>query len=77
MNLAIFFDGTWIEPNGSNQRLAAFHARIADAATEDALLRGVGTSGKRLFSFTDKLLGGTFGDGLSAKRALCMAGAQP
>ncbi|KMZ11772.1 Peptidoglycan binding domain protein [Candidatus Burkholderia humilis] len=76
MNLAIFFDGTWNEPNDKTNAFLLFN--LAKETDDQARLyvQGVGTQGKGLFSFADKILGGAFGDGFSeniktAYRWLC------
>jgi uncharacterized protein (DUF2235 family) len=76
MNLAIFFDGTWNEPNDRTNAFLLFNLAKETGDQARLYVQGVGTQGKGLFSFADKILGGAFGDGLSrniktAYRWLC------
>ncbi|SAL45298.1 hypothetical protein AWB67_01901 [Caballeronia terrestris] len=65
MNFAIFFDGTWNEPNDRTNAWLLFQKTPVTAQQKTCYVQGVGTQGQGLFALADKLLGGAFGDGLS------------
>lgn len=65
MNLAIFFDGTWNEPNDRTNAYLLYKLAPETDQQETLYVPGVGTQGKGLFALADKFLGGAFGDGLS------------
>ncbi|SAL04879.1 hypothetical protein AWB78_07174 [Caballeronia calidae] len=66
MNLAIFFDGTWNEPNDRTNAYLLYKLAPETDQQETLYVAGVGTQDKGLFSLANKFLGGAFGDGLSA-----------
>ena len=65
MNLAIFFDGTWNEPNDRTNAYLLYKLAPETDQQETFYVAGVGTQGKGLFALADKFLGGAFGEGLS------------
>jgi len=65
-NLAIFFDGTWNEPNDRTNAYELYKAAPETSTQETLYIEGVGTQGQGLWAAIDKFLGGAFGAGLSA-----------
>ncbi|SAL03766.1 DUF2235 domain-containing protein [Caballeronia ptereochthonis] len=65
MNLAIFFDGTWNEPNDRTNAYLLYKLAPETDQQETFYVPGVGTQGNGLFALANKFLGGAFGDGLS------------
>jgi uncharacterized protein (DUF2235 family) len=65
MNLAIFFDGTWNEPNDRTNAYLLYKLAPETDQQETFYVPGVGTQGNGLFALANKYLGGAFGDGLS------------
>ncbi|GAB5100062.1 DUF2235 domain-containing protein [Caballeronia sp. GACF4] len=65
MNLAIFFDGTWNEPNDRTNAYLLYKLAPETDEQETLYVQGVGTQGNGLFALASKFLGGAFGDGLS------------
>lgn len=65
-NLAIFFDGTWNEPNDRTNAYALYMAAPETESQETLYVEGVGTKGQGIWSAIDRFLGGAFGVGLSA-----------
>ncbi|MGE8633389.1 MAG: phospholipase effector Tle1 domain-containing protein, partial [Achromobacter piechaudii] len=65
-NLAIFFDGTWNEPNDRTNVYELYKAAPETSTQETLYIEGVGTQGQGLWAALDKFLGGAFGAGLSA-----------
>jgi uncharacterized protein (DUF2235 family) len=65
MNLAIFFDGTWNEPNDRTNAYLLYKLAPETDQQETFYVPGVGTQGQGLFALANKFLGGAFGDGLS------------
>jgi uncharacterized protein (DUF2235 family) len=66
MRLAIFFDGTWNEPNDRTNAYLLYKLAPETDDQETLYVPGVGTQGNGLFALANKFLGGAFGDGLSA-----------
>lgn len=64
--LALFFDGTWNEPNDRTNAYLLYKLAPETDDQETLYVPGVGTQGNGLFSLANKFLGGAFGDGLSA-----------
>ncbi|MBY4899154.1 DUF2235 domain-containing protein [Cupriavidus sp. AU9028] len=65
-NLAVFFDGTWNEPNDRTNVHALYRAATDNDHQDTRYIEGVGTKGQGLWSAIDRLAGGAFGAGLSA-----------
>jgi uncharacterized protein (DUF2235 family) len=65
-NLAIFFDGTWNEPNDRTNAYTLYQCALEIAGQETLYVEGVGTKGRGLWAAIDKFAGGAFGAGLSA-----------
>jgi uncharacterized protein (DUF2235 family) len=65
-NLAVFFDGTWNEPNDRTNVYELYKAAPETSTQETVYIEGVGTQGQGLWSAIDKFMGGAFGAGLSA-----------
>ncbi|KIG11336.1 DUF2235 domain-containing protein [Caballeronia concitans] len=63
--LALFFDGTWNEPNDRTNAYLLYKLAPETDDQETLYVPGVGTQGNGLFSLANKFLGGAFGDGLS------------
>jgi uncharacterized protein (DUF2235 family) len=66
MKLAVFFDGTWNEPNDRTNVYSLFKRVPDDDQQETYYIEGVGTEGKGLWDSLKRYTGGAFGDGLSA-----------
>lgn len=65
-NLAVFFDGTWNEPNDRTNAYALYQSALEAEGQETLYIEGVGTKGRGLWAALDKFAGGAFGAGLSA-----------
>ena len=65
-NLAVFFDGTWNEPNDRTNVYELYKAAPETSTQETLYIEGVGTQGQGLWTAIDKFVGGAFGAGLSA-----------
>ena len=65
-NLAVFFDGTWNEPNDRTNVYELYKAAPETSTQETLYIEGVGTQGQGLWAAIDKFMGGAFGAGLSA-----------
>lgn len=65
-NLAVFFDGTWNEPNDRTNVYELYKAAPETSTQETLYIEGVGTQGQGLWAAIDKFAGGAFGAGLSA-----------
>lgn len=66
MKLALFFDGTWNEPNDRTNAYLLYKLAPEMDDQETLYVQGVGTQGDGLFALANKFFGGAFGDGLSA-----------
>nr|WP_315591679.1 DUF2235 domain-containing protein [uncultured Cupriavidus sp.] len=64
-NLAVFFDGTWNEPNDKTNAYDLYKAALETDDQRTRYIQGVGTQGHGVWSSIDKYLGGAFGAGLS------------
>ncbi|CAG9171462.1 DUF2235 domain-containing protein [Cupriavidus respiraculi] len=65
-NLAVFFDGTWNEPNDRTNAYTLYRSALETDGQETFYVEGVGTKGRGLWAAIDKFAGGAFGAGLSA-----------
>ncbi|SSW64506.1 DUF2235 domain-containing protein [Achromobacter agilis] len=65
-NLAVFFDGTWNEPNDRTNAYELYKAAPETSTQETLYIEGVGTQGQGLWAAMDRFMGGAFGAGLSA-----------
>jgi uncharacterized protein (DUF2235 family) len=65
MNLALFFDGTWNEPNDRTNAYLLYQITPEKGDQETYYVPGVGTRGQGVFGLAERFLGGAFGDGLS------------
>jgi uncharacterized protein (DUF2235 family) len=65
-NLAVFFDGTWNEPNDKTNIHLLHQSALTTSSQLTDYIEGVGTKGDGIWNALDKLTGGAFGAGLSA-----------
>ncbi|AZG17328.1 DUF2235 domain-containing protein (plasmid) [Cupriavidus pauculus] len=65
-NLAVFFDGTWNEPNDRTNVYELYKSALECDDQEVRYIEGVGSQGGGIWAAMDKFAGGAFGAGLSA-----------
>ena len=56
-NLAVFFDGTWNEPNDRTNVYELYKAAPETSTQETLYIEGVGTQGRGLWAALDKVHG--------------------